>query len=152
MDELKVVQFITQIGAFGLLVFITYCFIRYLPKHFAELAKERADYQQAIILQAGEHRKSIELLNKMFTDEIERERGLCDERYKELKADDQARYEKLEREYEGLQNKISTFETNIREIKHEVNNIAHAKAMEQQVKDAQIRQSRKSSEQQNNQK
>lgn len=144
MDELKVVQLLTNLGAFGLLVFITYCFIRYIPKHFADLAKERADYQQAIILQAGEHRKALELLNHTFTEEMEKERGLCDERYKELKQDDQARYDKLEREYVELQGKINSFEINIREIKHEVNNIAHAKAMEQQVRDAQTRQSRKS--------
>lgn len=144
MEELKLIQGITGLGSFGLLVVITYFFLKYIPSHFAQLAKERADQQQAMILQAGEGRKTIEYLTNSFTIVIKEEREDCDRRYKELKQDDQQRYEKLESDYKELDNKLSTFETNIREIKHEVNNIAHDRAMKKQVEDAQNRRTKQS--------
>lgn len=149
MDELKVVQLITNLGGFGVLVFLVYCLVRYIPKHFQELAKERSDHQQAMILQTAEHRKSIEHLTLVFTNEMKEERDLCDIRYKELKADDQARYDKLEKEYVVLEGKIGSLESNVRDAKHEIANIAHTRAMEQQVKQAQERQSKKIEQEKN---
>lgn len=132
MEELKTIGGLAQLGSFGLLCAIAFWLMKNIPKHLEALKAERIAVQDTAFKIAEEHNKSnlaiavehkavIKELIAQSAEQVKYERDECDKRHQEVVS---------------IMNKC--YET-IRQMKHEVANIAQARALEKAAREMQAK-------------
>lgn len=132
MEELKTIGGVAQLGSFGLLCAIAYWAMRNIPKHFEAQATERVNYQQTLVLQAAEHKATVDNITSKFVEELKYEREECDKRYQQLRED----YNKGFSEIVGRLEKVNDMD---REIRHSLNNLLQSRANEKAINEQQVK-------------
>lgn len=137
MEELKTIGGLAQLGSFGLLCAIAFWLMKNIPKHLEALRLERLAVQEATVKIADEHNKA----NLAIAEEHNKSNiAIAAEHKASIKelitqSTTQARYEReeCERRHQELVTIIAKSYEVIRQMRHEVANIAQSRAMEKAV-------------------